>query len=235
MGKVVYTFTNYDTNPDLVFSGSSNSDAPPFAATSSLFWERGNPLNVTIFNEQNQTLSEETYEYTFDHPNKKLISGRKSLSLSSSCGSSGSVSSTYQITSRPFTVKKKTSTIFDQITPTKKIANINEFTYDPTTYQLTSLTNYNSAFTGERYTTKFKYVTHSDYNFNRATYCQNALFQCQSGCGSNTYCLEDCDYEYEDCMDYGDPREKAISLDAQSPHEQRTCGRTKLVPEELSQ
>ncbi|MFW5761319.1 MAG: hypothetical protein ACOCXH_10090 [Cyclobacteriaceae bacterium] len=59
-GKVVYSFTNYDTNPDLTPGGNAAKSAPPFESTSSMFWERGNLTSINVLNE-NQIISEELY------------------------------------------------------------------------------------------------------------------------------------------------------------------------------
>jgi hypothetical protein len=134
-GKVVYTFTNYDTNPDINYTSQGGFEGPPFASTTSLFWERGNPVTVNSLTDQNQPVLDEIFEYTFNHPNKKVITGTKSMRVDfQGCGyGSGwaSVSASYQVISRPLTTKKLTTSTYDQTDVSKKITNVNEYTYDP--------------------------------------------------------------------------------------------------------
>ncbi|MFW5761318.1 MAG: hypothetical protein ACOCXH_10085 [Cyclobacteriaceae bacterium] len=129
-------------------------------------------------------------------------------------GSSGnhSITAQYQIISRPFTLKKKTSSSYDQEVTTKKITSVAEYTYDPVRYQLISTSNYNTALPTEKYVTINKYINHADYNFNRGSYCQDQLDQCLNSCGSSTVCQDECYFFYDECIDDGDSIEKAITL-----------------------
>ena len=179
-----------------------------------MFWERGNLTSLNILNELGHTLSEEIFEYTFNHPNKNLISGSKSVRLDyNNCGSGYAyASATYNIISQPFTIKKKTSSSYDQEVTTKKITSIIDYTYDPVSYQVISTSSYNSALPAEKYITTYKYINHADYNFNRDSYCQNQLNQCLTSCASSIQCEGECYLIYDDCLISGDSKQKAIAL-----------------------
>lgn len=221
-GKVVYTFTNYDTNPDITYSNQGGFEGPPFTSLTSLFWERGNLLTVTAFTEQGQPVSEELYEYTFNHPIKKQITGNKTMRVdhlgcgSGNGGGSGwaSVSANYLVISKPFTLKKKTTSVYDQTDVNKKITSVEEYGYDPILYQLTSVTKWNAALPDEKYVTQNRYVTNPGYYYDNSSQCFQAYQDCiQTYCnGSDPQMCNDCQYEYINCLSTpsGDPMVQAM-------------------------
>lgn len=215
-GKVIHTYTNYDTNPDLTSGGTAGADSPPFASVGSLFWERGNPIRVSVYNQANQLLSEEVFEYTFNHANKKQVTGSKTLTVPySGCGSTGSVSvsSSYIIYSRPFTLKKTTSIVYDQTDVNKKITRVSDYSYDPVTFQPISTTLYNAALPAEKYISKNKFITHADYRYDPSAACSEQLTFCEQQCTTRE-CLDDCYNDYTYCMDTppSDPRVLTLSI-----------------------
>ena len=203
-GKVVYSFTNYDTNPDPALGGDAQADGPPFAPAASFFWERGNPLNVAVYNQQGQLLTEERYEYTTNHPDKKQVNGSKSLGLSyQGCqGGSGSstVTTTYYIISRPFTLRKKTVDLYDQENPGRKLTTVTEYGYDSNTYQLVSTTEYNAATPSEKHIVINKYITHSDYNYTNSALCNQQYMQCTPPGGVYNPFNDVCYNQYIHCL-----------------------------------
>jgi len=172
-GKTVYSFTNYNTNPDIpatstiIFSDGVGFGFEGTTNSTSFFWERGNPLSIIIYNNQNQIVSEEKFEYIFNHPNKTQISAQKTTLLSSRCGSDNDwirYDTEYNIISRPFTLRKKITDLYDQENPARKVTTVTEYGYDSNTYQLTSTTEYNAATPSEKYISISRYANHADYS-----------------------------------------------------------------------
>lgn len=168
-GKTVYTFTNYDTYPDLDPEGNVENGSPPFVSLTSRFWERGNPLSIVVMDLQNKVISRNSFEYTFDHRAKKQVRGSKSLTMEYFCSilDQGRDTKTgeYTVVSQPFTLRKKTTEHYDQEDPNnlRKITRVEEYGYDSQTYQLVSTTGYDSMIPSEKHVNINKYVSHIDY------------------------------------------------------------------------
>jgi YD repeat-containing protein len=216
-GYKVFTFTNFDQYPDQDLSGNGTSMVPPFMSTTSRFWERGNLLSTTIrASDYSEIVYKELYEYNFDHPNKLTVSGTKNLHVSFSC-LTGTSTGTYEIVSKPFTLKKKTTESYDQEDPNSKLVAVEEYAYDPVTYQLLESTSYNPALNGEKYVKKYKYASHPDYNYSSSQFqaCNNNYNQCIQQCDvNNTTCWETCYTNYVSCLDMASTDEQVIALQA---------------------
>jgi hypothetical protein len=219
-GKTIYNFTNYDDHPDEVSGNNGGGfDSPPYASSTSKFWERGNLDTVKVLDEQGKMISREWLEYTYNHPDKAVVTGTKSLSVSyNNCyGSSGtqSISSNYGIISRPFTLKKKTTELYDQEDPNnlRKITQIEEYGYDAMTYQLTTNTSYNPAVPNEKYLTVNKYVTHPDYRYSNSLTCLDQYNQCRTACGvRNGPCVDGCYDAYLYCLSNSVTDERVLAI-----------------------
>lgn len=184
-GKTIYTFTNYDQYPDLDPDGSAQNGSPPFVSSTSRFWERGNLTSVTVKDLSDNTISKDTLEYSFDHPDKSVVTGEVQYLVFNECQNRYEpINGNYKVISRAFTLKKKTSELFDQTVAGRKITTIEEYEYDPVRYQLITVRRWNAADPSEKYAKKYKYVTHSDYNFSSSqfTACSNTYNQCIQNC-----------------------------------------------------
>lgn len=202
-GKVVSTFSNYDTRPDQS-SGDPVFDVPPFASMSSRFWERGNLLSRLVLTDQNHPVTRESFEYNYNIPAKKTISGSKSMRIDyNGCGfGSGyiAVQGFYDVVSRPFTLARKTTDVFDQTAAAKKATTIEEYGYDPTLYQLISTKSWNAAAATEKYMVKIRYITDPLFNYDVSASCSNTLEACLSSCNGSATCVDLCNDEYNTCM-----------------------------------
>jgi hypothetical protein len=220
-GKTVYSFTNYDTYPDEVLSGSADYNAPPFSSITSRFWERGNLTNLSVYSQEGNILSSSIYEYHFSHPDKKVVLGSKSASISfNGCGlgsGSSSISSSYKIVSKPFTLKKISSELYDLDDPAnlRKVTSVTEYEYDPITYQAIRTTAYNLMSSTEKYVTVSKYVTNSAYTYTSSTNCLNNYNQCAAACSpTDTNCLQNCSLIYNNCITQGTSDSRTVSIQA---------------------
>ncbi len=218
-GKSIYEFTNYDEHPDIDPFGDATGSEPPFVSVTSKFWERGNMSKVTVEDIDGRILSREIYEYDFNHPEKASASGRKRLPLKikqePGCYQNG-LQGTYQIISKPFTLKKKISMVYDQMDPAneKKNSATEEYFYDSNNYQLLRSVTYNSADTTEQYHSALKYASSTAYTSTGLNACLNAYNNCYQNCAvGDDSCVETCYSTFMSCVssNSSDARTKVIS------------------------
>lgn len=215
-GKRIYEFTNYDQYPDTDPAGNAESGEPPFVSVTSRFWERGNLLKTTVLDLTGRKISEEEYQYDFTHPDKRVISGEKKLVIAHTCsGTPYELTGTYQMISKPFTLKKKIASVYDQIDPanSKKISTVDEYTYNLTTMQLTGVTSYNSADPTEKYSTQTKYATSTSYGTTQLDACLSTYLTCYQNCPvGDASCQQTCYSNFLSCLstNSSDERSKAI-------------------------
>ncbi|PZX59327.1 hypothetical protein LV84_01358 [Algoriphagus ratkowskyi] len=214
-GKTIYEFTNYDDHPDIDAAGNATSGEPPFVSVTSKFWERGNVKKVTMKDLNNRILTQDSYEYTFNHPEKSVVTGEKSLYLQQYCSQGDLLVGTYQIISKPFTLQKKISEIYDQIDPSnvKKISTTEEYFYDLTNFQRIRTVSYNTVDASEQYNSAIKYITSTAYNSTSLNSCLSTYNSCYKNCPiGDDACVQSCYSTYLSCIssNSSDARTKVI-------------------------
>lgn len=216
-GFMVYTFTNYDEFPDEDFNGNPVNDQDPVVSPTSRFWERGNVKTITAKKLNNtDVIYKETYEYNHNIPDKAVVTATRPNPFKFSCFNQ-SLTSQYRIISKPFTVTKKITEVHDQDVSTGKITNIEEYAYNPITFQLIEKKAYNNAIPSEKYISRYKFVTHADYNVatSQSQACENTYYQCGQSCGVNNYsCWNTCQENFYTCMNTASSDERVVAIQA---------------------
>jgi hypothetical protein len=222
IGKTVYQFTNFDnTTPEVAFDLFN----PVWSTSTSYAWERGNPLKSEVYDNQGRLLSRTTSYYNFNLPNKRSSKGISSINEYYECMTYYDyIALGYNLISRPFTLIKQESEVFDQVNQAKKTVVTNEFEFDPITYQLIKSTQYNAAQPSIKYITATRYSTNSSY-FNimsNGQDCNQSLDNCYTSCASNSNeferstCQYTCETNYSNCLTaqptYSTPMEAALLL-----------------------
>ncbi|WP_158856380.1 hypothetical protein [Lunatibacter salilacus] len=216
-GFMVYTFTNYAEFPDEDFNGNPVNDQDPVVSPTSRFWERGNVKTITAKKLNNtDVIYKETYEYNHNIPDKAVVTATRPNPFKFSCFNQ-SLTSQYRIISKPFTVTKKITEVHDQDVSTRKITNIEEYAYNPITFQLIEKKAYNNAIPSEKYISRYKFVTHADYNVatSQSQACENTYYQCGQSCGVNNYsCWNTCQENFYTCMNTASSDERVVAIQA---------------------
>ncbi len=225
-GYVVYTFTNHDDFPDQNINGDPIDEEDPDVSTTTRFWERGNPLTVTIRKANySDIIQRETYEYNHDLPEKNSVTSTRVLPFVFTCFSYG-IETEYKISSTPFTLTKKTTEVYDQTAPSLKLTNTEEYAYDTQTFQIVEIKAYNSALSDEKHIKRYKFVTHPDYDLagSQMQSCQNDYSQCLQPCDVNdNACWQNCYNNYVACLNVASTDERVVSIQAlRGKHAQNT-------------
>ncbi|GCC50444.1 hypothetical protein SanaruYs_06590 [Chryseotalea sanaruensis] len=218
-GSNVHTFSNYeDSSPATI-----DIFGPTWGVADSYSWERGNVKKQETYNSLNRLVSRVTNNYNFTLPVKRSMKGVSTSSYSYDCNpNGGSRFSRYDIISRPFVVSSQILEQFDPLDTLKVIRIVNDFEYDPTTYQLTKTAKYNQAKPTEKFITKNKFVSSPDYYsiLSNGLDCEQEQNNCYDNCNSiadpfeKSECQLGCNNGYYTCIDsqpvYSTPMESSI-------------------------
>lgn len=216
-GRIEYYFTNFDSNP--------NYRDPNTNYVTDLFWERGNLYQVRTYDDQNNILTEQLTEYSYNLPNKRSLNYQEvipwawSCSCGFLCSNNGNLTSAYRHTlvSRPFVATKTTEKVFSPQNSAKSIATIKEYEYDLTTMQPIQIITYDAARPSIKYISKIRYVNHNDY-LGSYDNCQTEFDNCNMICQNEPdsqvqgYCYQDCQNQYYSCLDSPPSNLDAASL-----------------------
>ncbi|REG78507.1 PKD domain-containing protein [Algoriphagus antarcticus] len=189
---------------EYIFSGSTfsqtlNTDTP-VSFWSTRFWERGLLLSKKAFLQgDNLTpLYSEVFEYDLNIANLRSISGKEEMKV---LGNNGiqTKESNYTFISKPITLTKKTTTYRDQVLSTKTYATVEQYSYQTPTYQIASVSAWNSTNPNEKSISVTKYITNTDYNYSTSN-CETQLTVCLNSCtnGGST-CENNCYIIYNNC------------------------------------
>jgi hypothetical protein len=174
-GKTVYYYSNFDSNPNLYDANAG--------ITTDMSFQRGNLTSVKSYDEQNNLLKNQILTYSFNEPTKLTINWNHIIPFYWSCsGNASDYHWTFQnlYLSRPIVLTKRTQETYDPGNSAKKIVSVADYTYDPSTYQCTTITQYDGNLSGVRYVTGVKYVSNSDYYLD----CNASYSSCFSNCNN---------------------------------------------------
>lgn len=175
----------------------------PLTFFSTKFWERGLLMSAKSFLQGNLTtpLTSTVYEYNLTLPNNRVISGKEKIVVPSEIGTNNIQSKEYNYTlvSKPIILSQKTTTYHDQDVNTKTHTSVEQYAYQTPTYQLSTLTSWNSTNPNEKLIQTTKYITHPDYNYSTSN-CESQLAVCLNSCtnGAST-CENNCYIIYNNC------------------------------------
>jgi YD repeat-containing protein len=203
-GKTVYTFTNFDSHPNVVEQNSYVSDYS---------WKRGKLIDTKVYSESNNLLTSQSFAYDLDQPNKKTVSWTRTFpwawncSCGFLCSNSGDLSASfgYNTISRPVLLVKTTSKIYDPNNVNKLLSNVTEYTYDPITQQVTQAVRYEETQPTRKYITKNKFVTHNSY-LGSYDNCSIQFDACTQSCQTEPDgqvrgdCYSGCQAQYNICI-----------------------------------
>lgn len=196
-GSTEYIFSGYNSTQLL-------NTSTPLSLMSTKFWERGLLTSKKTFATGNIPISLESFEYNLSNPNLRTINAEEKIivPVQNHRDPAVSRSSSYSLISKAITLTQKSLNYYDQNDTTKKVINIEQYGYQAPTYQLASLTAWNSANPNEKVISVTKFITHPDYNLN-TTNCESQLTTCLNSCVSGYLpaCEGDCYTAYNSCKD----------------------------------
>jgi hypothetical protein len=203
-GKTIYTFTNFDSHPNVVEQNNYVSDYS---------WKRGKLIDTKIYSASNNLLTSQSFEYDFDQPNKKIVSWTRTFpwawncSCGFLCSNSGDLSSSFGFNtiSRSVTLTRTVSKVYDSSNSNKYLASITEFTYDPITLQVTQALQYEESIPSRKFISKNRYVTHESY-LGSYDNCAQEFEVCNQACQTEPdgqvrgECFNGCQTQYNTCQ-----------------------------------
>lgn len=208
-GRTVYSFTNYDSNPDIKLSSTTTEY--------DCSWQRGLISRQRAYGRIGNLTSEQLTEYTFNAPLKRTVETTNKFGWTWSCGpwyNSKSGSFTHTATSiaesRVLTARSQTSITYDPLDVNKKMVRVKNMTYDYNGYLIKS-EDYDASTPSLKYISEVKYAADISYDNN---YCQTQYNDCMQDCMWNGYpgCETDCSTYYNYCIPPASSETAAIDL-----------------------
>ncbi|MBT1698471.1 PKD domain-containing protein [Fulvivirgaceae bacterium PWU4] len=166
---------------------SISPDGFPYTPRTLKSGELGLLTDRLIYNEEGKLLSADRYEYKFDLAAIKSVPAYKAGRRAGSAFGATYHVGRYYLISRPYVLKKTTTSLYDQSTPAGDLTNtstIMEYAYDLNTLLPTEIAQYNSVYPSFKKITKTKYVSDFSYYPHPALNCQqeyNACMQAAAG------------------------------------------------------
>lgn len=211
-GKIIYTFTNFDSHPNQPDANNYVSD---------FSWKRGKLIETKVISESGTILSSQLNEYDFDLTDKKTLKWKQVFPWGWSCSGNPGVildpSLGYTSISRPVLLKKQTKKIFDPQNSTKFTTQVSEYEYDLTTLLPIQIKTYDLSRPSIKYITKNRYVNNNDY-LGSYDNCLEEYNTCMTICESEPdpqiqgNCYIDCGNQYSSCLEAPPTNLDAASL-----------------------